>query len=156
MTANLSQVATFPGASSVATSLAYGVIDTLQTGTGTNQVNIGWFSQRSLLGSADETLDLRSLVDAFGNSITLTTLKVLLLIADAANADVIQVGGAGVNAWFGPLDANSSYMALAPGGRIGLEAPAGGYTVDVSHHLLKITNAASSPVNYAIALLGVQ
>ena len=64
------------------------------SGTGANQGNAMWQSQRTLGASATEALDLNgSLTDDFGQSIACTALKALLVKAAVANTNNVLVGG---------------------------------------------------------------
>lgn len=133
---------------------------TLLNGTGADQASQAFSDERSLAASTSESLDLAgSLVDAFGNTITFTKIKVMLVMADAANGDNIEVGGAATNAFASFLGDASDVVIVPPGGLILITAPdANGFAVTAATgDLLKINNADSGAAGtYTIVLIGTE
>jgi hypothetical protein len=139
--------------------VAYSASASLSNGTGANQANALWLDTRTLAASATENLDLAGvLVDAFGNTLTFTKIKAVLVEADDTNVNDVVLGGAGSNPWLAPFGDASDTIKVKPGGFIMMVAPdANGLAVVASTgDILKVANSAgSSGVTYTIALVGV-
>lgn len=127
-------------------------------GNSDNQANFVYSAAAESLGSAaSKTYDLNaSLTDAFGNSITATKLKALLILPNGANANDLQIGAAASHPIASIVgDAASDLIIAKPGGMILMVAPkAAGYAiVAATSDVLQITNAGSGTVTYDIAML---
>lgn len=86
------------GLRTVTTNLDQDYTQLFSSGTGANQGNALWQSQRTLTASASETLDFSgSLTDDFGQSITCTKLRALVVRAASTNTNNVLVGGGGTN-----------------------------------------------------------
>jgi len=133
---------------------------TIANGTGANQADVIWQDKRTLAASASESLDLQTgaLADSFGATLTLSKIKAIIIAADAANTNDVQVGGAGANAITAPFGSGTDYVAIQPGGILVLVNPtSGGYLVDGTHKLLKVANSAGTTgVTYSIIIFGVE
>lgn len=128
-------------------------------GSGDDQCHFGWSSAaRAIAASGTDDLDLNaSLTDGFGNSITITKLKLLIIKAAATNTDDLLIGAAASHplAIFG--DAASDILKLKPGGTLILMAPkAAGYgVVAATSDVLRVANNSSSVgVAYDILVAG--
>lgn len=128
-------------------------------GTGANQAKTVFTDIRTLAASASENLDLAGgLVDAFGNTITFTKVKAILVQADPANTNNVVIGNAASNGFVGPFGAGTHTLAIPPGGAAALIAPdVNGWTVTAgTGDLLKVLNSAGGTgVNYTITIIGV-
>jgi hypothetical protein len=116
----------------------------------------------TLAGSANTTVDLRSIVDLLGSTVVLARCKWISFrnlssSDDSVNvtttpATCVTVGGSGANDWvsqgaggaatFGPAAATWA-VNLRVGGRVVLDAgpdDAAGCVADATHRLVKITN----------------
>ncbi|MES0444980.1 MAG: hypothetical protein ABUJ92_00405 [Desulfobacterales bacterium] len=140
--------------------LSYKKTNTFTNGTGANQVNNQFHDQRTLAVSTAEELDLAgSLLDAFGNTITFTKIKGIIVYAAAANTNDVRIGGSaanGFNSWVGAV---GDYVKVKPGGLFLLTAPdATGLAVTAgTGDLLTLENDSSgTAVTYDIVLLGVE
>jgi hypothetical protein len=129
----------------------------LVDGNGLNQASKAWSDRRTLAASGVDSLDLAgSLTDAFGQTITFTKIKAMVIVAAASNTDTLAVGGVS-NAFatfFGDAD---NELVIRPGGVFLLSAPdATGYAVTAATgDLLAITNSsASASAEYEIILIG--
>ena len=127
-------------------------------GTGANQAKIAFADERTLAASANETLDLAGgLTDAFGNAITFTKIKAIMVQASAANTNDVLIGGAaatGFSSWVGDA---TDVVKVKPGGLFLIVAPdTNGYGVTAgTADLLKIANSAGSTgVTYKIVVIG--
>ncbi len=128
-------------------------------GSGAGKAHQLWTSEaRSIAASGNETLDLNGgLTDAFGNSITLTKIKGILIKASANNANDVLVGGAGSNTFVGLFGDATDVVKVKPGGLLLAVAPdANGLPVVAgTGDQLKVANSgAGSAVVYDIAIWG--
>jgi hypothetical protein len=132
----------------------------LTDGSGANHINQMWSDQRTLSASATEDHDLAGgLTDVYGNTITFTKIKAILVSAAAANTNGVEVGGAAANGFDSWVGAAEDHVIVKPGGVLLIVAPdADGYAVTAgTGDLLTITNdAGSTAVTYDIVLLGVE
>jgi len=129
-------------------------------GTGANQANQVFSDQRTISASSSEELDLAgSLSDAFGNTITFSIVKAILVVASSDNTNDVLVGGSASNGFDTWVGATGDIVAVKPGGCMLVVAPdATGYAVTASTgDLLKVANSAgSSSVTYDIIIIGVE
>lgn len=84
--------------------LLLNVAATLLDGTGATQVNQIFTKDDTILAGARNTYDLAgSLSDAYGDTITFTRVKLLMVYNDSTTAARLRIGGgsdgAGTNAW---------------------------------------------------------
>lgn len=126
-------------------------------GAGADQASKIFTDERTLSASGDEDLDLSGgLTDAFGNSIALTKLKGLLVIADSDNTNDVVITRPASNGV--PLfSAASDAIPVKPKGFFFWAAPdAGGITVTASTgDLLNLSNSAGgTSVTYKIVIIG--
>lgn len=116
--------------------------------------------ERTLSASASEELDLSgSLTDIYGNTLTLTKVKAILVIADDGNTNDVQVGGSASNGFDAWIGAAGDYVSVKPGGCMLIVAPkSAGYAVTAgTGDLLKIANSSSGTgVTYKIVIIGVE
>ncbi len=140
--------------------LTYSATASLANGTGANQADTLWTDTRTLAASATDELDLSGvLTDAFGNVLTFTKIKALLIEADDANVNDVLVGGAASNAWAAMFGDATDVIRVKPGGFNMVVAPgAAGLAVTAgTGDKLKLANSAGSTgVTFTIVLLGVQ
>lgn len=127
-------------------------------GTGANQANMVFTDQRTLSASGTEDLDLAGgLTDAFGNTITFTSIKGIFIYAATGNTNDVLVGGAASNQFIEWVSNASDVIVVKPGGFFGLCNPAAnGYAVTASTgDLLKVANSSSgTSVTYDIIIVG--
>jgi hypothetical protein len=127
-------------------------------GTGANQAKAAFADVRTLAASANESLDLAGgLTDAFGNAITFTKVKALIIEAAAGNTNDVLVGGAASNGFISLFGDATDVVKVKPGGAFAITAPdANGLAVTAgTGDLLKIANSAGgSAVTYTITVIG--
>ncbi len=127
-------------------------------GTGANQANMVYGGTRTLAASATESLDLAGgLSNAFGNTITFTSIKTIVIVAAAANVNDVLVGGAASNAFINWVANATDIVVVKPGGMFCITAPtAAGFAVTAdTGDLLKVANSAGTTgVTYDIVLIG--
>ena len=113
---------------------------------------------RTLTASANEELDLSGvLTDAFGNTITFTKIKAIMVYAASANTNNVLVGGAAVNAFVNWVGNATDKLTVKPNGMFFLMDPsANGYGVTGgTGDLLRIENSgAGTSVTYDLVLIG--
>lgn len=129
----------------------------LTNGTGNNQANQVFTDQRTLTASSTEDIDLSgSLSDAFGNTITFTAVKAILISSLSTNTNNVLVGGASSNQFINWVADSSDIITIPPGGMFMLTAPLGGFGVTAgTGDLLKIANSGGgSSVVYDVVLIG--
>lgn len=129
------------------------------SGTGANQANALYHDERTLGASATENLDLNaSLTDSFGQSITCTKLKGLVIRAAAANTNNVLVGG-GSTTITTILSDTSDRVIVRPGGIFIYTAPdaTGAAITAGSADILTVANSAgSTSVTYDIVVVCVE
>jgi len=106
------------------------VNQSLTAGTNANQVNMFFPKSYTLTNTQSQTVDISgSVTDTFGETVTITECRFLVVTAAAANSNRVQMS------WSPYVDA---YVDVQPGGAVMFWAPdAGGYGV---------TNAASDSI----------
>ena len=130
-------------------------------GTGANAAETFFHDERTLASSANEVLDLvdssNALKDAFGVSLELTAVKLLIIHNKSGNGASMTVGPPGANGWTTAMAA-SDLMTIVDGGTFCIEAPtAGGYAVTAgTGDLFTITNLSGSfTLTYSITIIGL-
>lgn len=131
----------------------------LADGTGADQANQVFSDTRSLAASGSEDLDLAGgLSNAFGQTLTFSAVKALLIKASSSNAHDLKVGGAATNAFASWVGDATDVLVIKPGGALLLVAPdADGYavTVDTGDVLTVANGGAVSAISYDIVIVGV-
>jgi hypothetical protein len=131
---------------------------TINSGTGAAQANQVFVDQRTLSASTGEDLDLAGgLTDAFGSTITFTSIKGIIVYAASGNTNDVLVGGASSNQFIEWVSNGSDEVVVKPGGMFMLYNPeADGYTVTASTgDLLRFENSSSgTSVTYDLILIG--
>lgn len=129
----------------------------LTNGTGLDQANQMWSDRRTLTASSTEELDLAGiLTNAFGTTLTFTSIKAIVINALSTNTNDVVVGGAAANAFLLFGDATDT-IAIKPNGSFGIINPeADGYAVTAgTGDLLKIANSSGgTSVIYEITIIG--
>lgn len=130
-------------------------------GTGANQGQTFFHDERTLAGGANEDLDLsdasNALKDAFGVSLELTAIKLLLVHNKSGNGASMTVGPPASNGWVTAM-AVSDLMTIVDGGTFCIEAAdASGYAVTATTgDLFTITNlAGGDTLTYSITIVGL-
>lgn len=128
----------------------------LTDGTGAGQADRVFTDRRTLAPSATEDLDLAAvLTDAYGASLTFAKIKAVIVKADAANTNDVQVtrhATTGVPMFMAAGDG----IALKPGYAFAWAGSGTGVTVTASTgDLLTFTNsAAGTSVTYDVVIVG--
>lgn len=129
-----------------------------ESGTGEYQINKVFADERSLSASGTENIDVAGvLTDALGNTITMTAVKAVFILADEDNTNDVVVGGDATNTVLGIFSAEAGAINVKPGGVFMWVAPkTGAAVVAGTGDLLMITNsAAGTSVTYKIVILGI-
>ena len=130
----------------------------LSSGTGSNQASNQFHDQRTLTASSSENLDLAgALTNGFGQTLTFTAIKAIIIHASSANTNNVVVGGAGSNGFTTWSTATDSTVSLPPNGTLILVNPGSGWSVTAgTGDLLKVANSgAGTSVVYDVILIGV-
>ncbi len=140
--------ATFPGA--INTSVRY------TNGSGSGQVQKMYMKTDTIPASGADTIDVRGVVlDAFGATVDLATVKAMLVSAATTNTNNVNVGGQATGAPTIGVAAANDIMVVKPGGWVGFGVPGTGFAVTAGTDSLRIANSgAGTPVIYTIMLLG--
>jgi hypothetical protein len=129
----------------------------LANGTGANQADAVFHDTRTLADAATETLDVHdgTLVNAFGDTLTLNKLKAIYIKNNSADANLL-IGGAAATQ-LGIFADPTDILKLPPGGDFFMTAP-GSAGIDVSTNSdLKIAHdgTGTSSLTYDIIVVGV-
>lgn len=128
------------------------------SGVAANQADLVWSDKRTLAASANEDLDLAGvLAGALGGTVTFARVKLLMVLADAANTNNVVVGAAAATAWVGPFGAGTHTVAVQPGGCALFAAPgATAWPVGAgATDFLRIANSAGgTSVTYDVLAIG--
>lgn len=130
----------------------------LAEGNLANQANKIFTDTRQLAASATENLDLAGvLIDVFGQTITFTAIKSLLIVAKDTNVNDVIIGNAAATAWVGPFGAGTHTFAIRPGGFMAFCAPSTGWPVGAgTTDFLKVLNGGGTTVvDYDIVVVGI-
>lgn len=139
--------------------ISYNPSNQFSDGNADNKAEAIFSDTRTISASGTEDLDLAGsgLVDVFGNTLTFTKIKALLIFADGDNANNVLVGGDGLAAWVGWCGDASDIVSVKPGGIFLMTAPksAGMPVVATTGDILQIANSSSgTSVTYTIIIVG--
>lgn len=143
--------------STPADSLSYTRTYSWADGTGANQANRVFHDQRTVGSGANDDLDVAGgLVNAFGETITLTKLKAVYIENTHATLS-LRLGAAGTNPISSLFAATNDILIIPAMGSVLLIAPdTTGYAVTAgSADVLRVANPGGSAVTYKIVLVGV-
>lgn len=126
----------------------------LASGTGAGNADFTWRDQRTLGPSANESLDFSpSTADAFGVTLTFVKVKMMIFFAATANTNQVVVSRPAANGI--PWTAASATITLDPGGIFVFFSPVGVAVTAATGDLITITNsAAGTSVVYDIIFVG--
>lgn len=130
---------------------------TFKNGTGANQANALFHDTRTIAASGNEDLDLAgALSNAFGQTLTFTKVKAVIIRAHEGNTNNVQVtrpADTGCPIFMAAGDG----IAIPPGGMFAFVVPtAGGVTVTASSgDIINVANSSSGTgVTYDVIILG--
>lgn len=140
--------------STVAQAFAYSKSQTFTNGTAADQANMVWSDQRTL-GASPDDLDLAgSLTNAFGTTITFTSIKGIIVYAASGNSGDLTIGGDGTAPLAEWTGATTDTVIVKPGGMFALINPeADGYAVTATTADILQVSGTTSDV-YDIILIG--
>lgn len=129
-------------------------------GESDGKANREFYDRRTLLATANETLDLQALSRTqFADTHNVNLRKVKLLLVRNLSTDYdIVVGNSGSNAFnqpFNDLDAGAQIVQKGGNGLYLNVAPGEGWFVEPLRKDLKIENLGAGPAQYDIFILGV-
>lgn len=129
----------------------------LLDGNGDNQAEAVWHTEnQTLLDAASTTLDLTALTrTVFGDTVTLTLLsvKALLIVNHSTNGAELVLGNAAADEWSEPFAAAGDQIAVPSDSPMLLAARKDGWDVDSANKNLKLA-AQGGDVTYSIAIVG--
>lgn len=142
------------GASSVKETFTDIIAASHTTGTNANQMTSLARASGTLTNGAEVVLNLLGGVhNSFGDAVTFDRVNFLCITAGAANGNAITVGGAASNAW----EAWGTNAVVYAGGAVVYHAPsATGYDVDGTNGNLRVANAGTNTVSYAVYIGGAE
>jgi len=128
----------------------------LTDGTSANNAKNHWHDQRQIAASGTDSIDLAgTLTNAFGETLTFSKIKAIIIFALATNTNNVEVGG---GATVFPLFKDATdILPIHPGGIFVITAPdANGIAVGAgATDLLQIKNSAGGTVvDYQIVVVG--
>ncbi len=132
----------------------------LTDGTAAGQANTAFWDHRTITASSNEDLDLAGVLSSpLNQTVTLARIKLLVVSADASNANNVVVGAAASNALAGLFGATTHTAIVRPGCTLCWmtgSADATGYAVTAgTGDLLRIANSgAGTSVSYSIVVIG--
>jgi hypothetical protein len=124
-------------------------------GVGLHQANKTYRARRTLAAGANDDLDLAgSLIDPFGNTLTFTAIKALVVVVvDPTGSNKVKIGNAASNAWQGPLSAGATIEV--PYQEIWQNKAAAGWPVTAgTGDILRINNPGGAAITYDILIMG--
>ena len=108
--------------------------------------------------AANATIDLQTVLDAFGDALALTELRLLVVqVVENAQQDYLEISG-------GASNAVTSIFAAVSGGKVPVQAgenkvvvdsPIVGYTIDGTHKTLKFTRVSGGAPDTANLVVNV-
>lgn len=128
---------------------------TFANGKADDEAESQWHDQRTLAGSAVDSIDLYgALTDAFGQTLNFTKIKALY-IENLSASDILRVGG-GSNALVNWIQTSGDQVNIGPGGAMLLVCPkTAGYAVTAgTADILTITNTGTGSNSYKIVVIG--
>jgi hypothetical protein len=136
--------------------LAYNKAFAMADGFGVNQADRLFADTRTLAPSANEDLDLAGvLTDVYGRVLTFVKIKGIIIVADKANTNDVQIRRGATNG-VPVFTAVSAGVDLNPGGIFVWFSPSTGKVVTpATGDLINIANsAAGTSVNYDVVFIG--
>lgn len=132
-------------------------VHSLANGTGTTQADLVFSDKRTIAAGANDDLDLSgSLSDAFGQSIALVKVKLLIVANPSTNNGNVTIGNASSNQFVGPFGAAAHTWKIGPGGLLVMSEPsAGGWTVTAgTGDILRVNNGGSASADVSVIIIG--
>ena len=130
---------------------------TFTDGDAADKMDALYVERRSLAASGSEDLDLAGgITNTFGEVLTLTKVRMLIVRPNSTNLNTISVGGAAANGFAAWSGATNHTVTVRAGGTLMLLAPdATGYAVTAgTGDLLTIQNDGTNGVSYDIYIGG--
>ena len=128
------------------------------SGTTASSIDLLYSATRTLTASSSEDLDLSgALADTLGQTCVFADVRMICVVALAANTNNVLVGGAASNQFINWVSNSSDVVVVKPGGCLFLYTPTDpGYAVTAATgDLLKIANSgAGTSVTYDIYIAG--
>lgn len=107
----------------------------------------------NIAASGSETIDLATVLDAFGVAFNPADVQAVHVQADPTNVNNIVVGNAGSNPFQGPFDAATDTYAVKPGGFFSYADPLG-WAVGSGVNLKLANSGAGTAVTGTLVIVG--
>jgi len=125
-------------------------------GVAAGQADIVFTDERTVAGAANDDIDLAGVLsDAFGGVITAAEIVGIAIIADAANANALNVGG-GTNPWITAWLATGDGIKVFPNGvfaNFAYDANGLGTVTAATADILRVANPGGASCKYKIIIL---
>lgn len=107
-------------------------------------------------GSANADIDLSGvLTDAFGALVANAEVMAIIVLADAANVNNVQMKPGAANGFLGPFGAAANVVSIEPGDAICLMSTKGWAVTNATGDLLNFANSSSgTAVNFEVLIVG--
>lgn len=138
-------------------SLAAAAVIRMESGTAAGLADKLYAAELTIAASGSQNLDLNGvLLDAFGAVFSPAKVRAILIEADAANANNVEIGGAAATAFLGWFKDATDILVMSPGDRILLSSRSAGKAVGAgTADLLKVANAgAGTSVKLRVVIVG--
>lgn len=124
------------------------------TGTNANQMTDIVVDSSTLTNSQSRTIDLTSIADNFGDTISFSTVRFLALVPSSANTGYIEMGNAASGQFTNWVGGTNHTIRVRAGGVALFVAPdLTGYNVGTNGNL-KITNGSTNSASYNLYIGG--
>jgi hypothetical protein len=143
------------GADAASARIAKNYLNTLLNGAGAGKASKVYAASRNLASNTSEDLDLAgSLVDVFGNTLTLTKVKAIAIIAKSTNTTSLTITRPSSNGVPFMLAAGDGFV-LTPGALFLLTDPSSaGIAVTASTgDLIHVANASGAAADYDVVIV---
>jgi len=121
------------------------------TGTNANQMTQLWRSRQSLVASGTNSHNIAGgITNAFGEALTITTVRFFAVVVDDAQGNGVEVGGAATqpfSAWAG--DATDTVLVI-PGGLFMTVAPTKAAFAVSTNSYIQVKNSGTNAISYDV------
>jgi hypothetical protein len=126
----------------------------LLNGTGTGQADKAYSARRTIAGSGTDALDFSGVLnDAFGQPITMASVKAIVILAAAANDGTLEVGG-GATPFASIFGDATDAVVVKPGGLFVIADAGDGYAVtEGTGDVLTIANTGAAQATYDVVII---
>jgi len=121
------------------------------TGTNANQMSQLWRSRQSIVASGTNSHNIAgSITNAFGETLTITTVRFLAVVVADTEANGVEVGGAATqpfSTWAGDV---SDTVLVIPGGLFMTVAPTKAAFAVSTNSFIQVKNSGTNAISYDV------